>query len=114
MSDGVLGCNKTKGRGDSHLCCNWSNNNKTSDKYCIAMGTNGRAKKDRSVVINLGIKKATSNNIGEFRNSDSFTLEIDNTKAIIDGKKIKNFIALIFGISDNDADQHRRRRHLAT
>mmetsp|Transcript_26913 Transcript_26913/g.30964 ORF Transcript_26913/g.30964 Transcript_26913/m.30964 type:complete len:275 (-) Transcript_26913:97-921(-) len=81
--------------------------NTASGKYSIAMGKNANAKKDRSLVINLGKERVSSKNKGQFLvNSDSFTFQIGNEKATIDNKNILNFKNLL-EFSDDDSLRHR-------
>jgi len=91
----VSGGNTNTASGLASVVIGGSNNQATGANS-IAMGKNANAKKDRSLVINLGTKKVSSTNDGEFLvSSDSFTLRIDNEEATIDKKNIKNFKDLL-------------------
>ena len=71
-------------------------NNQATGKNSIAMGKNANAKKDRSLVINLGNNEVSSKKDGEFLvNSDSFTLQIGKKKVTIDKKNINKFKKLL-------------------
>merc|ERR1719491_360197 len=75
------------------------------------MGKNANAKKDRSLVINLGKQRVSSNKKGQFLvNSESFTFQIDNEKATIDNTNILNFKNLL-EFSDDDGLRHRHLKH---
>jgi len=91
----VSGGNANTASGLASVVIGGSNNQATGANS-IAMGKNANAKKDRSLVINLGTKKVSSTNDGEFLvSSNSFTLRIDNEEATIDKKNIKNFKDLL-------------------
>ena len=71
-------------------------NNQATGKNSIAMGKNANAKKDRSLVINLGNNEVSSKKDGEFLvNSDSFTLQIGKKKVTINKKNINKFKKLL-------------------
>jgi len=83
--------------------------NQASGEYSIAMGRNANAKKDQSMVINLGTGKATSAKKGEFLvKSKVITFQIGTKKAIINNKNIETFTDLLE--NPNNGSRHLERQ----
>merc|ERR1712238_83256 len=83
--------------GDRSFVGGGSSNNANGD-FSIAMGTNANAETDRSCVINLSEKVASSTKVGEFLvSSQSFTIQIGSKKVTISKNNIKKFKKLLKG-----------------
>mmetsp|Transcript_57582 Transcript_57582/g.64403 ORF Transcript_57582/g.64403 Transcript_57582/m.64403 type:complete len:138 (+) Transcript_57582:704-1117(+) len=73
------------------------------------MGRNANAKKDQSMVINLGTEEATSTKKGEFLvSSNVITFQIGTKKASINDKNFNKFFKKVL----KKNPENRRRRHL--
>lgn len=83
--------------GDRSFVGGGSSNTANGD-YSIAMGINAKAETDRSCVINLSDKVASSTKESEFLvSSKSFTIRIGSKKVTINKNNIKNFKKLLKG-----------------
>jgi len=102
----IIGGEKNNAAGDFSVVLG-GNMNKAGGDNSIAMGTNANAKKDRSMVINLGKEKATSTKKGEFLvSSNVITFQIGTKKASINEKNFNKFFKKVLKENQDDGRRH--------